>query len=51
MFREKKKIPVVPETVIVFLAAVATWRIHLKGISCTGIEIKQVLNTLYLHVK
>jgi len=26
MFREKKKIPIVPETVIVFLAAVAAWR-------------------------
>ena len=26
MFREKKKLPVVSETVIVFLAAVAAWR-------------------------
>jgi hypothetical protein len=29
MFREKKQLPVVPKTVIVFLAAVAAWRILL----------------------
>jgi hypothetical protein len=32
MFREKVKLPVVPETVIVFLAAVAAWRILLPTI-------------------
>ena len=42
--RKEKKLPVVPETVIVFLAAVAAWRILLP-------KIINLLNAMCLFMK
>jgi hypothetical protein len=44
MFREKKKIPVVPETVIVFLAAVARGEIYCQ-------KFINLLNTMCFFMK